>query len=724
MMFPPNVHQRLIVKFSFAAMLLACCTADAQFPTIAVTGYSRFAGKPGSEFEMRTSAGSSIEEVTELRFSCPDISAELLTANPLPFTTDRIPRHGTFSVKIPDSVAPGRYEVRSVGRHGISNPRVFIVHRLATELVAAPSTDANKPTALTIGCVQHAKATAANSHKYSIALKAGQAIRVDCLAAKLDSRMIPRMTLKKAGRTVASHRGSDTFDPSITVRSEETSEYELIVHDTMYRGGADYGYLLAVQPLDSAIDLCCPDAAAEPGQLAGSLHVAAPSDMDQAITDATPTEETSDPKKITIPSTIAATFNRVDDEDIYEFKATEGDALSLQLFSQRFGQPTDARMILYRSESQTGGDPKWVQVFVQDDAKSIGDGSVKLATTDPQTNIVIPKTSTYRLHVHDLDNGTALGETQDYVLRIRPAAPSFDLLAYHPFPSKDANAARQHGAVLFQNGTISLRVFCLRNDGWNGAVSVQAKGLPDGVTCEPATIAANQSSVNLTLVASPKATRAVASIELTGTAEINGQKISEPARVATVQYGRGAGREYIRSRLCHRLWIAVSDVDQAPIGITIGDGKTVQATKGQEIKLPIKLTRTDLAKSDCVVRSKNLPPNITAGDVTIKGDKADGTVVLKVAGNATAGIYSIFMQAETKIKWKANPQALVRAQAYRDHLQKLHDDPTQSKQKPEIAAAIKVADQRVNAAKGAANPIDLTIYPSSNHVTIHVVDPS
>jgi hypothetical protein len=96
---------------------------------------------------------------------------------------------------------------------------------------------------------------------------------------------------------------------------------------------------------------------------------------------------------------------------------------------------------------------------------------------------------------------------------------------------------------------------------------------------------------------------------------------------------------------------------------------------------------------------------------------------MKPNGDTKPGTYSIWLQAETKIKIRPNPQALQRAQAYRMKLQGLHDDPAQASNLEAIKAAIAAADKRVEAATGAANQQETTVFIPTNHATIRVVQP-
>ena len=714
-------HSRLSLTAIVSCTLMAQCLG--QLPVIELTAISRLGGKAGSQFEMRSSGGSRLEEVQQLRFSHPGITAELLTDNPLPFSDQRQPRYGNFHVTIAGSVPPGRYECRAVGRHGVSNPKAFLVHSFDADIDAAPSSNPDKPTPLPIGSLFHGKAAPAQVHYYALHVDPGQAVRVDCLAANLEMRMIPVIALLEAsGQTLRTATGSDTIDPHLVIEPQEAGDYLLAVHDAIYRGGEEFAYLLAAQKNETAINLVSPTGLFVPGQTPITWLPSATSGFSGLTGKAVAVEETSDANAITPPCTIKAVFDSGEDEDVYEFTAQQGEQLAIDLVSQRLGQPTDSRLILERREPQQAGEPKWHSVLIEDDRQNIGDAALTLRSTDPFAMFTAANTATYRLTIRDLDSGTALSQQQDYLVDLRRPAPGFDLVAYRPFPSKDPNASRQHGSQLFRGGSEAIRVYCVRRDGWSGPVELSAAGLPPGVSCAPATIAANQTQTQLTLVAGDDAPAAVADVQIVGRGTVGEEERSATASPAAIQFGRGHSREFIRSRLTTTLAIAVSDKDISPISINVGDGTIAEVKKGESLTLPVKLTRREGGKTNCVLRPRDLPPKVTSADITINADKNEGNVVLKVAGDATPGTYSLWLQAETKIKVKPNPQALERAAAYRAQLKMLSEDPAKADQRDAINAAIKAADERVKAAEASAKEQEITIFPPSPHVTIRIVE--
>ncbi len=575
---------------------------------------------------------------------------------------------------------------------------------------------ASSPTPIALNQLVHATSTGAEIDYFSLPLESGQSVRVELVAQQIDSWMIGQLeVVDPRGKIVVTARGSDGFDPSLEFNAEQAGNYRLAVHDFLYRGGGEFFYQLTARVGEqAAVDLIgsgnLPRWTSPPSVTLPKLEPGG------VVSD-------SGVQPITPPCVIRALFDTRDDEDVYEFTATEGDQYAIELLSHRIGQPTDPRLAVLRGQPQPSGDPTFQQLLMEDDSQNVGGSDLSLLSKDPVAMFKAPATGSYRIVVRDLDNGETLGQTQQYVLVIRTPMPRFDLLAYRPFPDKDTNQSRNFGSKLFRGGSEAIRILAVRHDGWSGPIEISVNGLPAGVRCPPATIAANQKETQVSLVASDDAAAWSGAVEVTGKAVVNGQEMVRTATPAVISGGRAHSRDFVHSRLSFDLLISVSDADVAPVSTQVGDQNPLEVKKGASLQLPIKLTRRDGGKAACVLRPRDLPPGVTAGDVTIAADKAEGTLELKVAANAAVGIYSLWLQAETKIKVKPNPQALQRAEQYRSHLQQLKDDPTQAANLESITAAITLADGRVEAAKAAAKEQELTVYIPSPHVTIRVVDP-
>jgi hypothetical protein len=707
----------------FSVTILLSESLRAQHEVTQLLSLSRTGGQVDSTLDLRITTGNHLVEIDSLHFSDPRISAEPKKLDPLPFTDQPVVDYGNFSITIPKDIPPGRYEVRASGRNGISNPRAFLVTQLPCEPPLSISHDPNAPTLLPIGTLVQAKATNAEVDFYQIAL-GDEPLQIELLAQQLDSRMIGQLKLFDAsGHELASARGADDADPVIkTIPSLTPGDYLLAVHDFLYRGGEEYPYQVVARPIDQADSLIVPLDAAR-----GGLPEVwdAPSfaqdqqDFGDQLSRAEPSP--SEPSMIELPFDSTFWFPDQQRDAVFQFAAEKGEQWSIEVVSQRGGQPSDPRILVQRIEPQPSGPPKLHDIVTVDDSQNLSDGAVNLFSTDPVALVSIPESGEYRLSVRDLDVGKSLSEGQAFRLRITPPDSGFDLVAYRAFPNRDANQTQPVGSRIFRGGSESIRVFAIRRDGWNGPIQLSCQGLPEGVTASEAVLAPNQSQTELTLSATDDAPGTVAPFRIVGRSEDG--SIEHEAVPLTVQWGKGAGRDFIQSRIASSLWISVSPHDAAPLRVAVGGDRIAEVKKGESLKLPIKLDRREGGKAACVVRPRDLPGGVKAAEVTIPADQSDGELEFKVDPNAAAGTYSLWLQVETKIKLKPNPQALARAQAYRTHLQSLHDDPAQASQLDAIKAAIAEADKRVEAAKAGANDKELTVFLPSPTFLIRIVEP-
>jgi hypothetical protein len=568
-----------------------------------------------------------------------------------------------------------------------------------------------------------AKATTAEIDIYQIAL-GDEPLRIELLAQQLDSRVIGQLKLFDAsGHELASARGADDVDPVIeTGPSLPPGKYLLAVHDFLYRGGEEYPYQVAARPIDQADSLIDRDDGAQGGlpEVWGAPSFSLDEqDFTHQLVSAGPSP--SEPAAIELPFDSTFWFPEQQRDAVFRFTAKKGEQWAIEVISQRGGQPSDPRMLVQRVEPQPSGPPKLHDIMTVDDSQNLSDGAVNLFSTDPVALLSIPESGDYRLAVRDLDVGKSLSEGQAFRLRITPPSTGFDLIAYRPYPNRDANQTQPVGSRIFRGGTESIRVFAVRHDGWNGPIQLSCQGLPEGVTASEAVVAPNQSQAELTLTATDDAPANVAPFRIVGRSEDG--SIEHEAVPLSVQWGKGAGRDFIQSRIASSLWLSVSPHDTAPLRISVGDGEIAEVKKGESLKLPIKLDRREGGKAACVVRPRDLPGGVKAGEVTIPADKSDGELEFKVDPKAAAGTYSLWLQVETKIKFKPNPEALARAQAYRTHLQSLHDDPAQASKLDAIKVAIAEADKRVDAAKAAANDKELTVFLPSPTILLRIVEP-
>ena len=696
----------------------------AQFHACELRALSRTGGQRGAAFDLDVVAGDRLNEANALIFSNPGIIAEQRTGATLPFSDQAVGLSGKFRVRVEEGVPPGAYEVRVSGRHGISNPRVFLVTSAANQLVPAVSHDPAAPTELPLGEFINASCTVAQRDWLRFELKETADVRVDLFARRVDSRMIGQLkVMDAAGKSLAAARGSDEFDPTIKLAKLGPGKYTVMLHDFLYRGGSEFPYQLVVTTGgDSPSDLQALES--QVGMTAGKLPV---NRLPASVTSGSKHLSLVDvvqPKavqRLDLPSESSWWFPSDQSGQVFEFGAKKGEQISVSVVSERVGQPSDAKLFVQRIEPQNTGEPKYHAVIQSDDSFSLGSEPLSLLTKDPVALWTASHDADYRVIVHDMDVGEMLSERQLFELKIGKPAPAFDLVAYPAFPTKDSKQCRGFGSKLFRGGTEAIHVIAARRDGWKGPIRLNVEGLPSGVTASEVVLAANQHQAQITLMASADAKAANFTAVVTGVSEDG--KMKNSATPVTQVWGRGAGRDFIQSRVNADLMFHVSGQDVSPLTIRVGDSNIAQVKKGAPLNVPVLITRREGGAEVCVLRAKNLPSGVTMADVTVAKDKTEGKLEIKVSDKALPGTYSLWLQVETKLKLKPNVQALERTQVYRKHLQTLHDDPAQTAQLEAIKAAIVAADKLVEAAKAEAKEQQLTVFIPTPNLTIQVVDP-
>src|SRR3954454_16347447 len=114
---------------ALAFALFVASTSLAQLPATQLTSIFPPGGKPGTSVEV-TIAGQDQDDAARLVFRHPGIVAAAKMTTPTELEKVAKPVAGAFTLAIAGDVPPGQYEVRTVGRFGQSNPRIFTVSTL------------------------------------------------------------------------------------------------------------------------------------------------------------------------------------------------------------------------------------------------------------------------------------------------------------------------------------------------------------------------------------------------------------------------------------------------------------------------------------------------------------------------------------------------------------------------------------------------------------------
>lgn len=235
-------------RFGIAAALstLLAASVQAQLPDPRLNWIFPPGGARGSEVEA-TISGTDLDEATTLVFTHPGIVAAPKTEPPRPFETEPRVVPDRFIVGIAPDVPPGLYEVRSLGRFGLSNPRTFAVGLLPETVEAGSPQSLETAMPVSFGSVVNGRTGSEAYDFFRFPAKAGERISLRCRASRIDSPLIPRMELLDAkGALLAIGQGEAQGDAALDFQAQSDGDYVVKAFDAMYRGGDEFVYRLTV----------------------------------------------------------------------------------------------------------------------------------------------------------------------------------------------------------------------------------------------------------------------------------------------------------------------------------------------------------------------------------------------------------------------------------------------------------------------------------------------
>ncbi len=713
---------------------------QSQIPTIQLSALSPAVGQAASSFAVRVSEGQLTDEVDQLIFSNSAIVAKLQTTAPRLLETSAQPKYGNFDVTITPEVVPGVYEVRAHGRHGLSNPRAFLVTQSPVHVVDQEHTTSSSSLDLSLQQVTVDRTFPQRRNYYKVTLAEGDRLFVCGHARRLDSRAVIALALLDPnGREVARGRAVGEFPAEILHKVTLPGTYTLLAYDFLFQGGEEFSYALqaVVDAATAGVEDVCAKVDCELKRLCATSgesksisnsalvglkpHASEPAAVAAQWLSPTVASNAANAGERAVPFTEFGEFTDSKPSYVLDFKATAGQSLWVEVNSAKLDQLTDPRTIVYKVNRDPNGNESLQQLAEQDDAATLGTAAMKLRMRDPYLQFTAPENATYRILLADNQTGVRPAGSRNFVLTVREAQPAFELLAYLPFPSKDVAQSKNWASNLARGGTETVHVRVTRRDGFNEAIEVIADGLPAGVACEKAIIPAGASEAMLILQAAEDAVDATAAVRVVGRSS-GATQLERVAMFGTIVRGATPTRNTIESRLAADLGVRANASEFAPLLVTLGDCQTLEMARGGKLPIPVKVVRRAGGAGKCTLRPQHLPPKCTLAEIAIEGDKAEGSGELVVAPDAPIGEYTFWMQNETTVKWRPNPQSLTAEEAYVEKLKAASADPAQAAAKPMIDEALKVASERVEQLKKATAERDVVVYFATTPVRIRIVE--
>lgn len=210
--------------------------AMAELPLIRFDRLSPIGMSAGSTVEAEI-LGGDIEDVKSLWFDHPGLKAE--------FVKDRF-----FKISVAADVPAGTYDVRLIGRFGVSNPRLLAVsHGLSDVSEIEPNNEPAQAQQVAVNSAVDGMSDQNGEDWFRFEAKRGQRVIVECLASRLDSTTDGTLTLtNKAGKPLASNSDYFGADPFLDFVAPEEGEFFVKFHDLTFNGGAPYRLVISDRP--------------------------------------------------------------------------------------------------------------------------------------------------------------------------------------------------------------------------------------------------------------------------------------------------------------------------------------------------------------------------------------------------------------------------------------------------------------------------------------------
>ena len=744
------------MRFSLLLLLLVLVpdTLFAQLPAARLDSIFPAGVRVGATVQV-TLGGGDLDDVSELHFSHPGITAKPKMADPSPFHKEPRPAPNQFIVTAAADVPLGTYDVRARGKYGLSNPRTFDLSNLAEFVETEPNNKLDEATEITLPLTVNGQINGnTDVDVYRFTAPAGQRILLDCRARRIDSLLDPMLSVYDAkGRELVNNRDGYAKEAFIDFQVPAAGDYHVRIADALYRGNPNFVYRLTIGPLPH-IDYMFPPAGpagsnnqytvygrnlpgGQPTELAVdgqrldklAVNVALPADPashsvmngrvdpEQAFLDAVEYRVPGQPMPSNTACIGIATAAVVLEADAND---TPDQAQALTPPCEVAGQFYPQRDYDWYSFDAQKGDTYTIEVIshrlglptdpllviqqvIENDK---GEEQVKvLATAD---DIGLRDRAQFDTRTGDASYKFVAPVDATYRVNVRDgysALRSDPRLVYRlairqQQPDFRLVAVPQDpwgGFVLRKGDRTTIDVLAERRDNLVEPILVSVTGLPTGVTSSEVTLGPSMNVATLVLTAADNAAPAIANLEIVGKAKIEGRDVIRVARAGTANTSMRMlspnqnPPNSLPARVSHQIVLSVTD-EAAPFAVQLKNDKVWETTRAGILKIPYTATRRNGYKGQVQCTVVNLPANVNRTNFNVAANKGAGEFQLTLRNNTPAGTYTLHAGAfVAAYSYSRNPEAAAAAKKRKEEIDKIAAEATKASK--EAATAKQQADK-------------------------------
>ncbi len=344
-----------------------------------------------------------------------------------------------------------------------------------------------------------------------------------------------------------------------------------------------------------------------------------------------PNDTAQEVERIDVPVEVNGRFYPGNDVDRFEFQAKQGEPLWIEVQSNRLGWPTDPRVRVEQADGDTGGNTGSTQVVEKDDTALIpGQKRYNQASRDPGLMFIPKQDGRYRIRLEDLyGNGGSL-PSYVYRLQVRQPQPDFQLLAASEWPGNDPDEARFRSPLLRKGGSVGMRLFVIRREGFKGPIKVHAQDLPAGVSSTGVTIPSGQTQGVLVLTAKDDIASWHGTISVVGEASVEGTVIEREAKGASLLWEVDDVDDALTmTRLSDGIALGVTDQERAPLVLRPGPDTPVNFNGPKEAEVSFVVETNAPLTDELEIRPIGLKGLDNDPETTLDKDEREGTLTFK-----------------------------------------------------------------------------------------------
>lgn len=749
----PALGKRICIA---AVMLAAVASGSARAQSVCLPAprlltTMPMGGQAGTEFEVNIT-GENLDDAEELLFSAPGITAVPVVG------ADGVPVQGRYQVTVAADCPVGICDARVMTRLGISSSRTFNVSHLPEQIREQANTSVESAMPLPLNTVCNATTSAQAVDYYTFEATAGQRIAVTCAAKGIDSRL-------NAVFSVADAAGNDLHverrGRPIDFTAAGDGRYLVKVHDLTYKGGPHFFYRLSLTEL--AADAPIPQPAVTSTVSSFSWPPAGLAD-DAEMAEAEPNNSAAEVQQISLPCDLSGRFYPAADVDVFEFTAKKGDVWWVEVASARLGLPTDPSIVVQHISGEGENETQTDLVELNDIASPVKVSTNNYSYDGPPYNagssdilgrMEIKEDGRHRLQLLDLFGGTRSDPHNQYRLVIRKAAPDFALVSWalHMNLRNGDRNALSKPIALRGGSTMPIEVVTIRRDGFDGAIELSMDNLPEGVSATGITIPPGKSRGIMLITADEDAPRGMSSAAFVGTADINGETVQRRCHLASMEWPvPNAWSDIPSPRLLDDVPVSVCGSELAPLTIAAEDDRVWEAEPGQEMKIPLRLTkRCDFSGASISLKTFGCGFDYVPGFEAALDAESSEAVLQLAAQNTPPGDYMVAFYGSAVAKYRHNlasvsaaeavlNQAKAKAAELTGELEQLNaaaataaeEEKEQltarteklTQQQQEAGAAVEAAQKHLAAVENRATPKDIVDIIVSRPIRIRVTPPA